>query len=588
LAGRLAGFVTIDLFSRDPHSAFGITTILETEKIPFRRIATLAEAGSGPLLVSARNLTAAEVATIERRPALVLHGGELFARQVFGAGELHLRESPCRIPLDEPIWPPAVAEVAVSFGKSALRLPRTPACDAARLERGTVLATLTMPESGAASAVRPAIAERGRCVWSAVDLGTAFAELLSEGYATRPRANGTPSALRSWARGLGEAAYYAAPSALRRWVQARCYTRLARRLDAAGETSEYPIDPTGWLVFELVRSLLKRVAGTLVRLERWPAPYRAAAALTHDVEPRRFAYTRGLDRLLDAVATSGHPATIGLVAGPSGRYLTDARVRRIAAHQVICHGLEHRGENVHGRAGVAADLSAARTRLEHRLGRPVTGYRSPRLDRSPDLAWVLDHTGFAFDSSYPDVDRENLAHFGAGVRLNLPYRPAVADEADDIRPSRCLELPLTAPDCIQPLFAGESVEALRQTVATKAAFVRASGGLYVALVHGGVFGKDDAGVRATHLAFVARQLRHPEVWLASLEEIAAWWRGREALTLSLEGDGVRVANGGSHPISGVRVIIEREGAEHVLAVPPLAAGAEVTLAVTGDTALPAA
>jgi len=51
---------------------------------------------------------------------------------------------------------------------------------------------------------------------------------------------------------------------------------------------------------------------------------------------------------------------------------------------------------------------------------------------------------------------------------------------------------------------------------------------------------------------------------------------------------VRVANGGPHPITGVRVIIEREGAEHVLAVPPLAAGAEVTLAITANTALPAA
>ena len=156
-------------------------------------------------------------------------------------------------------------------------------------------------------------------------------------------------------------------------------------------------------------------------------------------------------------------------------------------------------------------LGAARTRLERRLGRPVTGYRSPRLDRSPDLAWALDHTGFAFDSSYPDVDRENLAHFGAGVRLNLPYRPAVADKAGGIRPSRCLELPLTAPDCIQPLFAGESVE---------------------------------------------------------------------TLTLSLEGDGVRVANGGPIPITGVRVIVERDGSEHVIAVPPLA--------VTANTALPAA
>ena len=60
--------------------------------------------------------------------------------------------------------------------------------------------------------------------------------------------------------------------------------------------------------------LLKLAAGSLVRVARWPAPYQSSASLTHDVEPRRFAYTRGMDRLLEAIETTGHPATLGLVA----------------------------------------------------------------------------------------------------------------------------------------------------------------------------------------------------------------------------------------------------------------------------------
>ena len=222
-------------------------------------------------------------------------------------------------------------------------------------------------------------------------------------------------------------------------------------------------------------------------------------------------------------------------------------------------------------------MQTARTRIERRLGRRVVGYRSPRLDRSPDLAWALDHSDFAYDSSYPDVDRENIAHFGGGVRLNVPYRPLVRDAAGGLRTSRCLELPLTAPDCIQPLFGGQTLAALRSAVATKAAFLRATGGLYVALVHAGVFGDHDAAVREDHLQFVCSQLRHADVWLATLGQIAAWWRQREALRLSRRDGTVVIRNDGAEPIAGVQVVIERDGDSTTLTLPPLAAGAETVL-----------
>src|SRR5207237_1383591 len=162
------------------------------------------------------------------------------------------------------------------------------------------------------------------------------------------------------------------------------------------------------------------LGGGLARVARWPAPYAAAATLTHDIEPQRFAYTRGLAALLDAVTTSGHPATFGLVARASARWLDTATVARLGRHGVLCHG------------------------LAPRRARPVRGYRSPRLDPSPDLLSALDEAGFAYDSSYPDVDRENIAHFGSGVRVNVPYRPPLATDGGGMRPSRCLELPLTA------------------------------------------------------------------------------------------------------------------------------------------------
>jgi peptidoglycan/xylan/chitin deacetylase (PgdA/CDA1 family) len=568
----------IDLLAHDAVAGLGLAAVLDLEKIPYRRIASAEESSASLLVVAGTSLDPGEIAVIERTASLVLAGGDAFARQVFGATQPRTEHGRCTIGLDQPVWPSGTLDIARLHGKRELRLPPAPFCDAAELTKGTVLAT----RGGG----RPAVARRNRCIWSLVDLGTAFARLLNE-------EDGAPRAADhgAWygaARHAAETAYYAAPEALRRWVQRRTYASLDQRLAALHDrAAEYPIDATGWLLVDLVKHLVKLAAGSLVRVARWPAPYQAAASLTHDVEPRRYAYTRGMDRLLATIEATGHPATLGLVAGPTARWLRDENVRRMAPRRVLCHGLEHRGERVWGRTRVAATLERARVRLERRLGRAVIGYRSPRLDRSPDLAWALDRAGFRYDSSYPDVDRENIANFGRGVRLNVPFRPLIDDDGT-LRPSRCLELPLTAPDCIQPLFAGESRERLRQTVESKAAFLAATGGLYVALVHGGVFDDRDADVRTEHLEFVYRQLRRADVWLTGMEDIAEWWTRREGLKLSVKASAVHVTNTGTQPIAGARVVIERDGADCVLNVPPLPAGAQIALVVPRSRALPAA
>jgi peptidoglycan/xylan/chitin deacetylase (PgdA/CDA1 family) len=577
----------IDLLAHNELAAFGLQAILDLEKIPYRRILAPEEASASLLVVTGDALTPAEIAVVERTSALVLGGGDLFARQVFGATAPRAEFGSCTVGLEQPIWPSAVADIVRLHGKREMRLPAVPFCDTNELTKGTVLATMTALRPGA-PATRPAVARRNRCVWSLLDLGTAFANLMNEddGVVRKPP---TSSPWYSTARKAAEVVYYAAPDALRGWVQRRTYATLDQRLAALGDrASEYPIDPTGYFLVELLKHLIRLATGSLVRVARWPAPYQAAASLTHDVEPRRYAYTRGLDRLLETIEATGHPATLGLVAGPTARHVRDDVVRRLAPRRVLCHGLEHRGEQVWGRTRVATTLERARVRLERKLGRTVLGYRSPRLDRSPDLAWALDRAGFRYDSSYPDVDRENMANFGRGVRLNVPFRPLIDDGNGGLRPSRCLELPLTAPDCIQPLFAGESPERLRQTVETKAAFLAATGGLYVALVHGGVFDEHDADLRTAHLEFVYRQLRRADVWLAGMEDIADWWCRREALKLSVKASAVHVTNTGTQPIAGARVVIERDGGECVLNVPPLPAGAQIALVIPRSRALPAA
>jgi len=334
------------------------------------------------------------------------------------------------------------------------------------------------------------------------------------------------------------------------------------------------------LLIELLKTLIRQAAGGLIRLAHWPAPHRSAAVLTHDLEPSRFAYTRGAKRLLVRVARSGHPATFGVIARPAARYLADGAAEQLAHYDVACHGLEHRSKAIAlPREDMASRLRSARRCLEERLGRPTEGFRSPRLDRSPNLLWALDRVGFRYDSSYPDVDRENVTTFGGGVRLNLPFRPPVGEGVDRVRPSACLELPVSAPDCIQPLFGGSTLRELAHAVCQKLAFIRATGGLYVGIVHAGVFGPRDAARRGAHLGFIRRRLRHPDLWLASASEIAEWWCAREQLTISVLQGGLQLTNRSDRVVDGVQVVVERTDGDHVYSVPSLAPGASTILEV---------
>lgn len=559
----------LTLLARDDYAALGLATLLDTERIAYRRVDALGADDGGVVVAVGADLTREESLALAARRALVLHGGVAFARHalgVRGAGD----DAAAVLPLSEALWPSGLFAAAQPFGITGLRLPRAPILRLDAPPRGVELGTLLV-DGGAGET--PAAVRVGECWWCAVDLGTAFAHLLTERYAPlrRPRA----AALQGVIRRLAESTYYAAPARLRARLQRAAYARLTARLHALGErASAYPIDAAGWLTVELVVGLLRRAAGRLVRLAHWPHGHQAAAVLTHDVEPRRYAYRSGLPRLLAADGAAQPRGALGLVARPAGRYLTGADV---AGREVYCHGLDHRGEAVWGRRRVRRGLERARALLEAQFGRAVTTYRSPRLDRSPDLDHALDAAGFALDSSRPDVDRENLAHYGRGVRLALPYRPLLEDAAGGWRTSRCLELPLTAPDCIQPLFAGADETALRAAVVAKAAWVRVSGGCYVALVHPGVFGADDAARRERHLAFVREALTHPDTWFAELGAVADWWRAREQVHLTVESGGVRVFNAGAHALDGAALWYDDEDGARRLALPPLPAGGAVRI-----------
>jgi peptidoglycan/xylan/chitin deacetylase (PgdA/CDA1 family) len=556
----------IDILIGDEPTGFGIATAFAIEGIPARRITRPAEFHGRVLVVSPDQFDAV-ASTLGRHVPVVIIGGAGKVQEPVA----RVFDEPIGLPVCGPLWSPLAQRVAREYGDGVLALPSARAAVNPSGWDGPALAMFETARGFRA----PAVIERDRHVWCLVDIGRAFTDLLTESYLPAP----TTRALRSRAGGSALAVHYRAADATRRAAHRGNQARLDRHLRGLGpRASAYPVDTAGWLLVSLLTGLIRRACGEVVRLGRWPAPYRSAAAITHDVEPSIYAYTAGLEQLLRRVARSGHPATFGLVAGPAARSLfvrSEAEIRRA---EVLCHGLEHRGETLAGsRIEIASGIERARTLLERRFERPVRGFRSPRLDRSGDLVWALDRLGFTYDSSYPDVDRDSLDHFGGGVRLNLPFRPPLEAADGSLRPSRCLELPVSAPDCAPPVFRDDDLRQLRRAVRTKIAFVRETEGLYVGILHGGVFGASNAASRGSHLAFMARQVARPDVWLASLGDVARWWAAREHVTLRVVADRVVVVNEGQAAVAGACIEVEGDAGVATVAVPVIEAGQCVTV-----------
>lgn len=532
----------IELVGMADRRRFGVEAALRLAGVPFRLGAVSPSSPARAAIVTLDEPGAAVSARRGRWPVVVVGTGGRAGRALPKAATL---------PIEGPLWAGGVRALAHRWNGGDLRIPSLSLGDPPVGGGATLLSCVD-----SRGTVRPAVVESDHVLWCPADLGSAFADLLDEGYLPEPATTAHGQAPR-WLFDL----YYRLPGVLRRSVQRGTYAALSRRVPGEGYTAtRYPVDATGWLLAELIVALVRRACGSVLRLAQWPSPFDAAAILTHDVEPTRFAYGPGLSALLRVIRSTEQPAAIGLVADPARRFGGKPLAEQVEATEVYCHGLEHRGETLAGdREQVAARIVAARAALEGQLGRPIEGFRSPRLDRSRTLLWVLDRLGFRFDSSFPDVDRETVERFGHGVRLCAPYRAPIEGMDGSVRASRCLELPVSAPDCIQPLFAGEDEASLAAAVRAKVEFIRATGGLYTGIVHAGVFGRRDSARRLAHLGLVRKIVEDGGLWCARPSEIVTWWEAREQLVVAEEAGVVAVMHRGAAPLVGVRVIVEREG-----------------------------
>lgn len=140
-----------------------------------------------------------------------------------------------------------------------------------------------------------------------------------------------------------------------------------------------------------------------------------------------FGVGRGLDRVLDILATRAVRATFFVV----GRVAVEApeRVREIAAagHEIAHHGFAHLPTQALDAAGERDELERGLDALGECLGVAPAGYRSPAWELTPVTLGLLGELGFGYDSSLMGDDRPYAVRAGGRDIVELPVHWTLDD-----------------------------------------------------------------------------------------------------------------------------------------------------------------
>jgi peptidoglycan/xylan/chitin deacetylase (PgdA/CDA1 family) len=326
----------------------------------------------------------------------------------------------------------------------------------------------------------------------------------------------------------------------------------------------------------LVRnSVLWSAGSVLASVEPWPDGHRAAAVIAQDVEADYSDARYALDSLNSAKV----PSTFYLVSDLArhNKRLTKAMAD---AGEIGSHTDDH------SLLGGSA-LDAQRSRLERSqhdltdlLGYPVRGLRPPeeQFDRTTLVAWLKSGGTYVFGA--------NDSRSGAPELLPLDGDTLV------------LFGRVTPDDFGARSDARLGVDRAAAAYLNDLAKMRALGGLYILSYHSQVLARP---AQVPILARVARSIAaDSSIWLATVGDVARWWRGRAGLVLSAGVSGNRltvdVTNRGPAMVSGavVRLVIggdrtvksasveamRAEAGVVRLALPAIAPGARRTVTAT--------
>jgi hypothetical protein len=281
--------------------------------------------------------------------------------------------------------------------------------------------------------------------------------------------------------------------------------RAFSRIQARTRFPRWPIEPALHDLYDFLMSEFARIAGEPVPwLAPWPAPYRWALVLTHDVE-RKPGY-EAIDLLADAEVASGFRSSWNLV--PERDYVVDgARVRQLQADgfEIGVHGLRHDGRDLESEQELRRRLPSIRSYAE-RWG--AVGFRSPATHRDWRLMPLL---GFDYDTSYPDTDPFEPQSGGC-----CTWWPFFNDNL--------VELPITL---VQDHTAFVILNRRDESLWTdKADVLRERGGMALLITHPDYM-LDPARV-GLYRRFLDRYADDPTLWKPLPRDVAAWWRRRAA------------------------------------------------------------
>jgi hypothetical protein len=282
--------------------------------------------------------------------------------------------------------------------------------------------------------------------------------------------------------------------------------RAFSRIQARTPFPRWPVEPA---LHDLVDLVLERVADAagepVPSIAPWPRGHSWAFVLTHDVETWRGRDSIGRLRSLEGAL--GFRSAWNFV--PERYQVPDSLVTglKAAGCEVGVHGLRHDGRDL-----AAWDTARSRVPEIRRWARRwgASGFRAPATHR----VWeAMPELGFLYDSSYPDTDPFEPMAGGCCSWLPFFNRDMV-------------ELPITlTQDHTLFVILGRDESLWRE----KLQFLRARGGMALAIVHPDYMGEDRRLDAYRRLLESVRD--DPEVWTALPCEVADWWRRRASTSL---------------------------------------------------------
>jgi peptidoglycan/xylan/chitin deacetylase (PgdA/CDA1 family) len=313
-------------------------------------------------------------------------------------------------------------------------------------------------------------------------------------------------------------AYYTLKPALPRRLQLALRRAYAPR-QAARAFPRWPQEPVLVDAFHaaLRAAIAERGGEPVPILAPWPGGRRFACTLTHDVEGA--AGVANIERVLEVERRHGFVSSWNFVAEwypiPAGTF----ELIRDAGCEIGLHAIKHDGRLFNSRARFESELPAIHAYLERW---DAEGFRSPATRRN--AAWMHE-LGCGYDSSFPDTD---------------PFEP---------QPGGCCS--------IWPFFFGDVVELpitlvqdhtlfeiLRDPTnepwERKTEWLIANHGLVNLITHPDYLLSEERLAR--YEAFLVFLKAHRDQgWFALPRDVARWWRAREALRRTAEGDGLVLA-----------------------------------------------